>query len=348
MDTAEEVVDFLVVGGGAVGLHAALKAAILRQSVVVVDKGARFSRVSQARAIANVPMHPGISGPALLAGLRRALAGFASRASGSSVHMLDDAEVTRVERVQSWAGAPDARGPASPRFRARVATRDGEREVLARVIVLATGVVDRKPGIETFGDRGHETLAPVLHRGEVAYCLLCEGWSVAGASLAIVGASEESAQIAEDLRAHFDGDVTLLTDASTPPGEATRAALERARVRIDERAIESYASEKGERVRVAFGEGPDLVVDKLFFTLGFYRVNNDIAVRLGGATTREGFVVTDEAGEVLDAQGARIEGLFAVGDVRAGRWKQIVVGWGDAETAVITAYAKRLPDPPRD
>jgi thioredoxin reductase len=77
-------------------------------------------------------------------------------------------------------------------------------------------------------------------------------------------------------------------------------------------------------------------------TVGF-RQTVRLALQLGARTDEDGYVVTDERSEVLDPDGAPITGLFAVGDLRAGRYKQIVVGWGDAETAIVTAHAHRMP-----
>jgi hypothetical protein len=35
--------------------------------------------------------------------------------------------------------------------------------------------------------------------------------------------------------------------------------------------------------------------------------------------------------------------IVSAADLRAGRWKHVVIGRGDAETVVVTAYAQRLP-----
>lgn len=324
--------DFIVVGGGPVGLHAALKAAVLRHSVLVVDKGARFSRVSQAARIANIPLSPGISGLELIARLRKDLEALADLSGERLVDVLDGTE------------AVDARREGET-FVLRLREVDGgveEREVRSRALVLATGLVDRKPHMDRFHERGHSTLAPYVHRGEIGYCILCEGWDLASRDVGVVGSSEDAVQIALDVQQHYGGNVTLLTDAEMLERKELEGDLARAGVRVEERAIASYADDAG-RVRIALRDGDELELDKVFFSLGFYRVNNELAVKLGAATTAKGYVRTDDNSEVVDPQGNVVPGLFAVGDLRAERWKQIVVGWGDAETAVITAYAKRIP-----
>ena len=321
--------DVLVVGGGPVGLHAALKAAVLNHRVLLVDKGVRFSRVSQAPAIANIPGRPGIRGPDLLAQGREDLKRFRHISGKDLVDLVEDTEAT-----DAWI--------EGGLFRLALKGADGARRTVAgRTLVLATGVVDRKPGVDAFHARGHHTMAPYIHLGQIGYCLLCEGWDLAAKRIAVVGCSADSAQVATDIARHFGGRVTLLTDGA--PLEGGEDGLRRGRVEVVTRPVARLDEHDG-GVCVLFEDGGEtLPFDKVFFTLGWYKANNELAVRLGAKVTPEGYVVTDENGEVRGRDGGTIRGLFAAGDLRAGRWKQVVVGWGDAETAIITAYAQRLP-----
>lgn len=314
--------DIIVVGGSTVGLHAALKAAVLCHDVLVVDKGERFARIAQAPCVANVPLAPGISGRELLARQRRALDEYADLSGRRLVTRLDGHEATDARRD-------------GDRFVVTLRAADGAlRDVRARVLILATGIVDRKPGIDAFASRGHATLEPFVHRALVGHCILCEGWSLGGRRVAIVGCDEAALEVARDVRDHFGGDVVVLTDGAEAPADASDLLLERAPIR-------GYA-QAGTRLRIELDDAPAVEVDKAIFGMGTYKANNELAARLGAKLTRQGFVETDENGEAIAADGGRIRGLFVVGDLRAGRWKQVVVGWGDAETAVVTAYARRL------
>lgn len=321
--------DVLIVGAGPVGLHAALKAAVLNHRVLLVDKGRRFSRVSQAPALANVPGRTGISGAELLQQGRDDLRRFRDISGKDLVEVLEDTEATDAWRDGDGLFRLALRGPGGAR-----------REAAGRVLVLATGIVDRKPGIEGFLHKGHATLAPWVSAGRIGYCLLCEGWDLAGKRIAVVGSSADSAQLAADVARHFGGRVTLLTDDCPPEGD--QEDLARGGVDVVTRGV-ARVDQHEAGVCVVFEDGGETApFDKLFFSLGWYKANNELAVRLGALVTPEGYVVTDENGEALGPAGP-IRGLFAAGDLRANRWKQVVVGWGDAETAIITAYAHRLP-----
>lgn len=315
--------DVLIIGAGPAGLHAALKAAVLNHTVIAVDKGRRFSRVSQAPAIANLPGHPGISGDALLERGRKDLDRFEDVSGKRLVALEEEAEVIALDRT------PDG-------FRARVAQGGGEWEARAKVAILATGCVDRKPGLSEYAWKGHQTLAPFLHKRLVGYCLLCEGWSLDGKRVAVVGHSSDAVGIADDVCEQFNGEVHLLTDGRMPARPTCEG------VRVDEREVAGVAEEDG-ALRVAFADGAGARFDKALFALGWHRVESALAVGLGARTDAYGHVVTDENREVLGADGEPIRGLYAVGDVRAGAWKQIPLAWADAELAVISAYAQRLP-----
>lgn len=315
--------DIIVVGAGPAGLHAALKAAVLNHTVLLVDKGRRFSRVSQAPAIANIPLHPGISGAQLLEEGRRDLARFRDLSGKALVQLEEEADVVLLTRLGDAWGV-------------RVEQRGRTWTAHAPVVILATGVVDQKPGIDAFDERGHETLAPYLHGGKVGYCLLCEGWALAGRRVAVVGSSADAAQIAADVCEQFEGSVTLLTDGHEPE----RAPPEG--VRVETRRIVG-ARQEGDEVVMDLEGGAAARFDKALLGLGWHRVNSALAQAAGAATTREGYVLTDAGCEVRSSDGGALRGLFAIGDVRAGPWKQIPLAWADAELAVISAYAHRLP-----
>ena len=316
-------VDILVVGAGPAGLHAALKAAILNHTVLLVDKGRRFSRVSQAPAIANVPGRPGISGERLLDEGRRDLERFADVSGKRLVTLVEDAEVASLAREGSGG------------FRARVREGGREWDARAKVVVLATGCVDGKPGVSEYLWKGHRTLSPLVHQDLLGYCLLCEGWSLEGKRVAVVGHSHDAVQIAEDVCQQFAGEVHLLTDGRVPARPTAES------VRVEERQVERVADE-GPLV-FHFLEGGRLEVDKALFALGWARVNSDLARSLGARTDEVGHLVTSAEREVLGADGEPIRGLYAIGDVRAGAWKQVPLAWADAEIAIISAYAERLP-----
>src|SRR5690348_7878040 len=120
------VLDALIVGGGPAGLVAAVYLARFRRRVVVID--AKASRASLIPRSHNCPGFPdGIAGADLLQRLR-------DQASRYGARIVED----YVDRV---AGAEEG-------FVAHCATQ----ALLARTLVLATGVVDIEPELPNLRD----------------------------------------------------------------------------------------------------------------------------------------------------------------------------------------------------
>ena len=112
------MLDCLIIGGGPAGLTAAIYLARYRRQALVVDAGE--SRAALIPESHNYPGFQGIAGPALLERLR--------------------AQARRY-------GAELRRGTVSALARdgdVFTAVADGER-LRARTVILATGLVDKKP-----------------------------------------------------------------------------------------------------------------------------------------------------------------------------------------------------------
>jgi thioredoxin reductase len=97
-----------------------------------------------------------------------------------------------------------------------------------------------------------------------------------------------------------------------------------------------------DRVRLEFDDGSTEEFDKAWVSLGWYKVNNELARQLGARIDRDGYVPTTEDCEALGEDGAPLERLFVIGDLRAETWKQVPIALGDAESAIIHAFAARL------
>jgi len=78
--------------------------------------------------------------------------------------------------------------------------------------------------------------------------------------------------------------------------------------------------------------------DSGYVCLGQYHTGVDLGLKLGGHLSEDGFLVTNEDGQLPRDDSTPIEDVFAVGDVR-NSWNQIPIGWGDAEKAVISIFS---------
>jgi thioredoxin reductase (NADPH) len=147
--------DAAVIGGGPAGLTAALYLARFRLSVVLCDAG--NSRAALIPRSHNQPFWAeGISGADLLDRMRDHLARYPVDALRT--------EAEGMRRLESS-------------FQVLAA---GVR-VVVKGIVLATGVVSRRPSMS---DADH---SEALRRGLLRYCPICDGYEVIDKKIAIIG-----------------------------------------------------------------------------------------------------------------------------------------------------------------
>jgi len=328
------IYDLAVVGGGPAGLHAALKAVLLNRSVVLLDKGRKYSRLFFAPRIANVPTaQEPLKGSQLIAGGYAALARATTETDGvAMVH-----ERTTVEAIVRDDDVFEL--------------RHGDATTRAQAVVLATGVVDRQPW---FGrqERAIGPILPYANRGLVDYCLLCDGHTVKGKRVAVIGNRPPAAGVGASLRDTFGAQVTVVACRSCAPDDvagdgadpaALHAAAEAAGLPLLDLAIQAMEGLRENRVVLVAADGTRYAFHKAFLALGWYRVNSELAVALGGATAHDGTLYTDEDCQVLREKGGEAVGrLYAIGDIRHETWNQLPSAWADAETAVIHAWAESL------
>ncbi|MGD0718600.1 MAG: NAD(P)/FAD-dependent oxidoreductase [Thermoplasmata archaeon] len=322
----QESYDFAIVGGGHAGLQAGLKAALLGHTAALIDRGPKFSRSYYAPRMDNIPGFPaGISGHKLLDAQIAAV-----RQVDASVGYFTPAEVTSVERSEEG------------RFAVTFEWLKQRQVARARAVILAMGVVDRMPVIGGKID----PIFPWANQAIVEFCVLCDGHTLPGKSVAVLGHDAFAARTAIDLLHFHPASVEILThgrpllEGST---EAERVDLER---RLAEHQIPHHEPEmvgfdgiREGRFHVRFADGSVRQYDKGFSALGWYQMNERIPRSMGARFDADGFVVTDEDCRVLSAAtGEPIPGLYCVGDLRNG-WNQIPEAWATAERAVIHAYS---------
>lgn len=331
--------DIAVIGGGPAGAQAAFKAALLHKSCVWFDRGRRYSRIYWSHRVDNLPGRFGESGRAIVDQGYSGIEEYEQDQGKRFVTVHEDTEVTFVSQKDGIY---------------RITARSGEEELKAsaKVLVLATGAIDRQPQLRAFRKRDIEAILPYANKGLADYCLLCDGHTVSGKRVAVIGCSPSVRSIAKSLKKNFGADTVLVPMCNTgqrpadteetPDWDEVEADLARWQIPLLYGQVASFSGIKDGRFKIHFEDGSDETFDKAWIAMGWYKVNSELAVGLGAALDGEGFVSTDEEGRVFDTDGRIIEGLYAIGDLRSGSWKQIPIAWGDAERAVIDAFVSHL------
>lgn len=266
-----------MVGGGPGGATAATWLARYRQKVLVLDNGTYRNRW--------VEMSHGYFGfdPAPPSELRDA-----ARAG------LDRYPTVAVREALAEAACCREDGLFSVRV-------EGE-DVVARRLVLATGVRDAFPDITGF----------LEHYGtSVFHCPTCDGYEAKDRPVVVVGWSENVVGFALTLL-NWASTVTVLTDGRTFEGdESARRRLNEEGVSIREHTAVAMRGQRGRLEGVELRGGEFIDCDLAFFSIAHNPVT-DLAEGLGCELDDEGYVVVDETGMTT------VKGVYAAGDLTPG------------------------------
>lgn len=275
--SSDEVLDCAVVGGGPAGLTAAIYLSRYRLTVAVFDD--ETSRTAMIPILHNHAGFPdGISGGELLARMRTQ-----AQRYGASIRNC------RIIALQKKAG---------------VFMVDYKRgTVRARTILLATGVINRRPPMST---TIHDA---AVARGLLRYCPVCDGFEVVDKPIAIIGTGGKGVHEATFLRS-YTRDVTLIS----PDGAHSLSKGERDRLsELGIGAVDGPVTAielVGDKVTVTASAGGS-EYDSIYPALGS-DIRSELGAHLGAQITDEGCIWVDSH------QRTNVPGLYAAGDVVIG------------------------------
>ncbi|WP_420605217.1 NAD(P)/FAD-dependent oxidoreductase [Novosphingopyxis sp.] len=291
-----ERIECVVVGGGPAGLTAAIYLARFRRQVAVIDAGgSRAAMIPRSHNHAGFP--EGIAGPELLRRMREQAAQYGADIRGGTVTaMRRDGEGFRLETA--------------------------EGAIHSRAVLIATGVVNRRPPIE---QAAHDA---ALAAGLLRYCPICDAYEAKGQRIAVLGADGHGVAEALFLSTYSD-QVALLTLVATDLDAGDRADLDKAGVPVEPRPVSAFDFSGG-KVRVAFADGGEQSFDTLYPALGSTG-NCELLDAMHISLADEDCVPTDRH------QRLEPEGLYAAGDIVAAL-DQISVAMGHGAVAATAMH----------
>jgi thioredoxin reductase (NADPH) len=300
----EAVPDCLIIGAGPAGLAAAIYLARFHLDVLVVDDGeSRAGLIQQTRNHAGFP--EGISGAELLARMRRQAGGYGVR--------FEHGQVTALAREEH-----------------EFAAETGAARYHARTVLLATGVINKRPRIS---DEEH---GRALARGLLRYCPICDGYEATDQNIAVVGTGDQGTREALFLRG-YSARVTLIApDGAHALDSGQRQKLFEAGVTIIDGPARSIVIE--ERRITVVTPAASISFDTLYPALGSI-IRSTLAIALGASASDDGCLLVDTH------QRTTMPGLYAAGDVVLGL-DQISHAMGEggvAATTIRNDLAERTP-----
>lgn len=288
-------VDVAIVGAGPAGLAAALSLVRARRSVVVLDS-------ARPRNAATLSAHgfltrDGISPLELRRLGAEEVEGYGGRVIRTVVTSVSPLQ--RAEGVVEFSVQAEARGTGAP------------TEVVARSVVLATGLTETLPALPTL----RAFYGTALHS-----CVDCDGWEKRDAPLALIGESDDLAERARYL-ANWSDDLIVFTNGVGAVSDADVADLAARGIRVERRVIADIAGTGQEGMTgVVLADGETIPRTAGFVRPGWVPALTFLDLEL--ARTPEGYLQTDAEGRTSAA------GIYAAGDLVDGP-QQLLVAAGD-------------------
>lgn len=299
---SDEDWDAVIVGGGPAGLSAALWLARYRRRTLIVDD--ERPRNEAAWAVHGFPGLPDPT-PAEL------------RARLTDQALTAGAVMARC-RVESVTGSRDA----------FVVDAGKEGQPRARRIVLAYGRRDRLPEVPRLRE---------FYGTSVFHCPDCDGPSVAGGEVAVIGHDRAAAGLALYLLT-WVARVTLLTNGFEPELEAsTHRTLAAEDVAIRTEPVATLEGDAGRLARIRLEGSEPVVADALFFHWGT-DPGSSLAHRTGCETDIGGDIRVDPKGMETS-----VPGIHAAGDI-IGQPHLAIVAAAQGVQAALAIHRSLLPD----
>lgn len=297
--------DIIIIGGGPAGLTAGLYAGRSKLKTLVVEKAVAGGQISGTAFVENYPGSiPEATG------------------MGLSERMLEQAEEfcdIKYEDVKEV----ELEGKVK-----KVVTDGGEYE--AKVIIISSGATHRKlevPGEDEFANRG------------VSYCATCDGPFYTGLDIYVVGGGDSALEEASYLT-RFGRSVTIIhrRDEFRASGVVIDNIKKNDKIKLElDSVVKEIKGNKESEVlvveNVKTGEIKELKSDDnspigVFIFIGYIPQTE---IFEGKIEMNHGYILTDEDMKT------NVEGVFAIGDTREKKVRQMVTAAGDGCIAAVLA-----------
>jgi thioredoxin reductase (NADPH) len=167
------------------------------------------------------------------------------------------------------------------------------------MVILCTGVVDHYPHFEGWEEYVGRSMF---------WCITCDGYACKGQRVVVLGATNDAATLALQLR-RFTDQLTLLTDSHNARiGDQCLARLQRAGIPLIVDRLAAVEGHNGLVQQIYTQGGRSLRVDQIFSHHGA-TPQTELARQLGVQLAANGYIETDAE------QRTSVPGVFAAGDV---------------------------------
>jgi len=284
--------DVVVIGAGPAGLSAALNLARARRRVLVLDS-------NRPRHAATLLSH-----------------GFLTRDGIPPLDLrrLAREEVAAYENAEIQFALVQSVLPTDEGFHvvAQGVRGEPDREVVARTLVVATGLTETLPKI---------TNMRAFYGTDLHSCVECDGFEKADQPLALIGESADLAEWAL-LVAQWSADLVVFTNGVGTVSEPEEEALLAAGIRVERRVIAELSGDRDGFTGVTLSDG-ETVARSAGFVRPAWSAPLSYLRGLGPDHDADGYLVVDAWGRTS------VPGVYAAGDITPPGPQQLIVAAGN-------------------
>ncbi|MCP9330001.1 thioredoxin-disulfide reductase [Lactobacillus kefiranofaciens] len=297
--------DVVIIGAGPGGMTAALYAARANLSVAMVDRGVYGGQMNNTAEVENYPGFPSIMGPEL------------------GEKMYQGAVKQGVDFVYGDVQGIKIDGPK------RIIQMDTAANNLeAKAVIIGTGSDNRKlgvPGEKEYSGRG------------VSYCAVCDGAFFRDENVAVVGGGDSA--VSEGLYlANVTDNVNVIHRRDQLRAEKVLQDRAFKNQKMDftwDSTVSEIIGDKNKMTGLKVHNkktGEDKILDAAGVFIYVGNIPNSQPFQDLGITDKQGWIITD------DQMATSIPGIYAIGDVRQKKLRQIITAVNDGGIAGQNAY----------
>ena len=304
-----QLIDVAIIGGGPAGYAAAIYTARANLSTTVIEQGMSGGQIATTNEVENYPGIPLLSGVELGERFQRHAEGLGVQVEWSMVTGIDYDADASLFTVHHDTG-----------------------ETIARSVIACMGATPRPAGF----------VGEDAYRGRgVSYCATCDGMFFRGKQVFVIGggnAACEEALFLSDIASNVT--IVLRRDQFRAPDGVVQKVL--AKDNISVRYQTSIVALSGEAMptTITFKDNATAETHTETFEPGSFGIfvftgtqpHTELVEHLVDLAP-DGGIVTD------DSMATRTPGLFAAGDIRSKRLRQVVTAVSDGAIAATSAYA---------
>ncbi|WP_339213935.1 thioredoxin-disulfide reductase [Ornithinibacillus sp. FSL M8-0202] len=300
----EKIYDLIIAGAGPAGMTAALYASRANLDTLMIERGIPGGQMANTEDVENYPGYDHILGPDLSNKMFEHAKKFGAEYAYGDIKSVEDQGDFKIIHA-------------------------GSKQFKTKALIIATGAQYKKlgiPGEEELGGRG------------VSYCAVCDGAFFKERELIVVGGGDSAVEEGVYLT-KFASKVTIIHRR-----EELRAQKILQQRAFDNEKVDFIWNTTVEKINgpdgkvssvtlkdVHTGEEYEKPADGVFVYIGMVPLSEPFKTL--GITNEEGYIVTNDNMETS------IPGIYAAGDIRDKKLRQIVTATGDGSIAAQAAQA---------